>query len=27
LEQYHYFQDGVCFKCAGEGVDLTPLLD
>jgi hypothetical protein len=27
LEQYHYFQGGVCFKCFGEGVDLTPLLD
>jgi 5-methylcytosine-specific restriction endonuclease McrA len=27
LEQYHYFQGGVCFKCFGEGVDLIPLLD
>ena len=27
LEQYHYFQGGVCFNCFGEGVDLTPLLD
>lgn len=25
LDQYHYVEGGICFKCNGEGVDLSNL--